>query len=174
MDGGELDALMARLADGDRSAFSSVFKQLWGPVLRFCTSMLKSEADAADAAQQAMQKILERASDYDRRRRAMPWAFAIAAWECKTLQRRHFRRKEVPPEASPEPAGAHGEDEFVQRDLAQAALSALGELSDMDRDALVATFWDEAPAVGGSTLRKRRERALDRLRGTFRRLYGLD
>ncbi|WP_394832936.1 sigma-70 family RNA polymerase sigma factor [Pendulispora rubella] len=173
MDGGELDALMARLADGDRSAFSSVFKHLWGPVLRFCTSMLKNEADAADAAQQAMQKILERASDYDPHRRAMTWAFAIAAWECRTLQRRHFRRKEVP-DVEPEVAGAHAEEAFVQRDLEQAAVAALGELSDMDRDALAATFWDEAPAVGGSTLRKRRERALDRLRGAFRRLYGLD
>ena len=169
----ELDTLMARLSDGDRSAFSSVFKLLWGPVLRFCTSILKNEADAADAAQQAMQKILERASDYDPRRRAMPWAFAIAAWECKTLQRRRFRRKEVTDDA-PEVAGADGEESFVQRDLAQAALAALGELSDMDRDTLVATFWDEAPSVGGATHRKRRERALDRLRGTFRRLYGLD
>ena len=30
------------------------------------------------------------------------------------------------------------------------------------------------PSVGGATLRKRRERALGRLRNTFRRLYGLD
>ena len=38
---------------------------------------------------------------------------------------------------------------------------------------LVATLLDETTA-SGATLRKRRERALDRLRASFRRLYGLD
>ena len=59
----EIEALLARLADGDRSVFSLVFKRLWVPMHRFCLSMLKHEADAADAAQQAMAKIFERASD---------------------------------------------------------------------------------------------------------------
>ena len=54
------------------------------------------------------------------------------------------------------------------------AIAALGELSEADRETLIATFWDEAASVSGATLRKRRERALDRLRKTFGRLYGLD
>jgi RNA polymerase sigma-70 factor (ECF subfamily) len=56
----------------------------------------------------------------------------------------------------------------------RAAIAALGELSEADRETLIATFWDEAASVSGATLRKRRERALDRLKKTFRRLYGLD
>ncbi|HEU5074180.1 MAG TPA: hypothetical protein VFU02_08405, partial [Polyangiaceae bacterium] len=62
----ELDVLMARLADGDRSVFNEVFRQLWPPMLRLCTSLVKHEADGADAAQLAMVKVLERAADYDR------------------------------------------------------------------------------------------------------------
>ena len=168
-----LDALMARLADGDRAVFARVFELLWGPIHRLCVTLLRNDADAADAAQEAMQKILERASDYDKSRPAMPWAMAIAGWECRTLARKHVRRREVD-DAGHEQSGEHPEDEFVQRNLTAAAIAALGELSEADRETLIATFWDEAASVSGATLRKRRERALDRLKKTFRRLYGLD
>lgn len=169
-----LDALMARLAEGDRSVFSEVFKQLWPPIERLSMNLLKNRADAADAAQQALTKILERASDYDRSRPALPWALAIAAWECRTLRRKLLRRREVSDEVTAEPSGENAQEELVQRDLVQAALSALGELSATDREALVATFWDESATVSGATLRKRRERALTRLREAWRKLYGLD
>lgn len=168
-----IDLLMARLAEGDRSVFSAVFRRLWPPTERFCQSLLKNEADAADAAQAAMEKILERASDYDATRPAMPWALAVAAWECKTLQRKRFRRREVPDEAADEQPGQNDEDAIVKRDLAAAALAALGELSETDQETLLSTFADEANAPKGATLRKRRERALVRLRKTFRRLYGI-
>lgn len=169
-----LDPLMARLAQGDRSVFSAVFDLLWGPVHRLCLSLLRNSADADDAAQEAMAKILERASDYDRQRAAMPWALAIAGWECRTLSRKRFRRREVGEEEAGSGGTADAEESFISRDLVKAALAALGELSPTDREALIATYWDETASVTGPTLRKRRERALDRLRTLFRRVYGLD
>jgi len=168
-----LDALMARLADGDRGVFARVFELLWGPIHRLCVSLLKNDADASDAAQEAMHKILERASDYDKTRPAMPWAMALAAWECRTLTRKHTRRRETEAPID-ELGGEHPEEAFVQRDLTAAAIAALGDLSEGDRETLVAAFWDEAASVSGATLRKRRERALTRFRKTWRRLYGLD
>jgi RNA polymerase sigma-70 factor, ECF subfamily len=168
----QLDSLLVQLAEGDRAAFTSVFRILWPPVLRLCRSMLKNDADAADAAQQALEKILTRCGDYDRERPAMPWALAIAAWECRTFARKRARRRELPEDQAPELAGG-SEDELAQRDLMQAATHALGELSPQDRETLVATFWGEATNVAGATLRKRRERALTRLREAFKRLYGL-
>ena len=170
----EIEVLLTRLADGDRSVFSLVFKRLWDPIHRFCLSMLRQEADAADAAQQAMAKIFERASDYDPKRPAMPWALTIAAWECRTLQRKRFRRRESPEDTAAEPIDERAEAELIRRDLTQAALTAMSELAETDRETLLATFLDEATPVGGPTLRKRRQRALDRLRTSFRRLYGLD
>lgn len=168
-----LDTLLVQLADGDRAAFTDVFHILWQPVLRLCRSMLKNDADAADAAQQALEKVLTRCADYDPKRPGLPWALAIAAWECRTFARKRTRRREIPEERAPE-VGAGSEEELAQRELMQAAVDALGELSRQDRDALVATYWEEATNVTGATLRKRRERALKRLRDTFKRLYGLD
>ncbi|MEI9948800.1 MAG: sigma factor [Pseudomonadota bacterium] len=170
----EIEELLTRLADGDRSVFSLVFKRLWVPIQRFCVNMLKHDADAADAAQQTMAKIFERVSDYDPKRPAMPWALAIAAWECRTLQRKRFRRRELPEDPATEPVDERAESELIRRDLTQAALIAMNELPETDRATLLATFLDEATTVGGATLRKRRERALGRLRASFRRLYGLD
>ena len=169
----ELDALVAKLADGDRTAFDPVFRHLWPPALRLCRSMLKNEADAADAAQEAMEKILERASDYDRKRAALPWALAIVAWECRTILRKKSRRREVGADMAPE-APVEGTDvDFEQRELIQNAVAILGELSEPDRETLIATFQDEAATVAGATFRKRRERALKRLRAAFRSIYGL-
>jgi len=168
-----LDVLMARLAAGDRSAFTGVFEALHGPIARLSRSLLRSEADAADAAQEALCKILQRASEYDRSRPALPWALAIAAWECRTLAKKRMRRREADVPV-PEGGGAHPEDEILERDLVTAAKRALGELSEEDQEALVSTFEGEAASVTGATLRKRRERALGRLRLAWRRLYGLD
>jgi RNA polymerase sigma-70 factor (ECF subfamily) len=170
----EIDQLMARLAEGDRAVFQRVFTELWGPVSRLCRHLLAHEADAADAAQEAMHKILQRASDYDPARPALPWALAIAAWECRTLMRKRARRREVSVQTLPEPVARDAEADLASRNLTRAALAALGELSALDRETLIASFWDEAASASGATQRKRRERALSRLRSTFRRLYGLD
>lgn len=168
-----LDELTAKLAEGDRRVFTAVFRALWTPTLKLCSGMLKNEADAADAAQQALQKVLERASDYDPQRPALPWALAIAAWECRTILRKRSRRKEVSDDGAPDLPSGDVPAEMEQRLLVQHALVALGELSESDRETLVATFWDQASDVTGATARKRRERAMKRLRDAFRRLYGI-
>lgn len=169
-----LDVLLSRLADGDRAVFPEVFERVWGPTLRLCRSLVKNEADAADAAQEALKKVFERACQYDRARPALPWALAIAAWECRTILRKRGRRGEVSDAGLPEFAGEHLEEQLIDRDLIHAALAAVGELSETDREVLMATFGEESASVTGATLRKRRERALSRLRDTFRRLYGFD
>jgi len=169
----DLDALVARLADGDRSAFTPAFQILWPRVRDLCRNMLKNEADAADAAQQAMEKVLTRSAEYDRQRPALPWALAIAAWECRTALRKRVRRREVSDEFVPDASSERSDDDFAQRQLVQRAVDVMGQLSAVDRETLLATFLDEASSASGATLRKRRERALSRLREAFKRLYGL-
>jgi RNA polymerase sigma-70 factor (ECF subfamily) len=182
----EIDVWMARLAAGEREAFTLVFEALWPRMYGLCRATLGNDADAADAAQQALMKLMERASDYDPSRPALPWALGIAAWECRTTLRRRGRSRELA-SSEPDDAGAASsadraqaldandpESELVLRDLVRRALDAMNELSDVDRATLAATFFDETTDVAGATMRKRRERALDRLRAAMRRLYGLD
>jgi RNA polymerase sigma-70 factor (ECF subfamily) len=169
-----LNESMARLANGERAAFEPVFRELWPVVLRFCGALLKQPSDAQDAAQQAMLKIFTRASDYDVTRPALPWALSIASWECRTLRKNRLRRKETLLDADREAAAERLDDDLEWNDLERAAVHALGTLPELDREALRAAFWDDSTSAQGTTQRKRKERALTRLRDAFRRLYGLD
>lgn len=166
-----IDELMARLADEDRDAFSPLFRALWGPALRVCERLVPREADAADAAQVAMMKILERAVEYDKRQPALAWAMGIAAWECRTVLQRQKRRKESFGEPLLSDSGS-GADDLERRVLLRATAEAMGALSELDQETLLSTFWETEPTATGSTLRKRRQRALTRLRDSFRGLYG--
>src|SRR5690242_3138410 len=120
-----LDLAMARLADGDRSAFSAVYRTLWPEVRRLCRALLKNAADADDVAQQSMEKILSRGAEYDPERPARPWALGIATWECRTHRRKRFRKREdalssETTEAASD-SGTSLEDQAIQGDLVHAA-----------------------------------------------------
>lgn len=169
-----LDELLRNLADGHRDAFTQVFQLLWLPTLQVCTRLMGNEADGADAAQIAMLRIFERASEYDRARPALPWALGIASWECRTLLKQRSRRREAPDALIVESDEGDGAAAQEQRLLVAAAFTAIGTLSELDQETLVATYWDAAAEASGPTQRKRRSRALGRLRDAFRRLYGLD
>ena len=173
----ELDRQMALLADGDRSAIEPVFRALWPVIQACCKRALGDEADAEDAAQQAMEKIFKEASRYDRVRPALPWAAAIASWECRTVRRRRQRARTVPIEVAPEAAspGMTPEDTAIVAELLRAAEAVFGSLSATDRAVIEQTFAEEVHdrvSVSGPTLRKRRERALHRLRAAWRKAYG--
>jgi RNA polymerase sigma-70 factor (ECF subfamily) len=64
------------------------------------------------------------------------------------------------------------EDHIIQQEVAAALTTVIGALSDEDRSTLGLVAGSALPKVSGSTLRKRRQRALDRLRAVWRKLYG--
>lgn len=170
----ELDGLLKALAEGHREAFTPAFQLLWPAISRLCTGVMGGEADGADAAQTSMLRILERANEYDWHRPALPWALGIATWECRTLLKRRARLRETSDEKPNESDGGQAAEEQEQHVLLSAAIEALGTLSEADQQTLISTYWETASDVSGATLRKRRARALTRLRDAFRRLYGLD
>ncbi len=134
-------------------------------------ALLRHPQDADDAAQQALEKILTRASEYDPSRPALPWTLAIAAWECRSLRRRKERRREASEDALERlPSATTLEDDLGQRELVGMVGSALAELSPADRETLLSFYSREAQAAS-PTLRKRKQRAVARLKLAFRRLY---
>lgn len=168
-----VNALMIRLADGDRAVFDEVYAALWPVMTAFCSKML-SGSDAEDAAQQALLKVFSRASTFDRAGDAFTWALAIATWEVRTVQKQMTRSRTtfVDKHDAEDPAES-AEALLAREQLVTAARHVLGTLSESDQQTLVATFSDETPAsVPGATFRKRRERALARLKEAWRRVYG--
>jgi RNA polymerase sigma factor (sigma-70 family) len=169
---GELDTAFGRLADGDRAALDAVFAMLSPLVGAFCGKLV-GPALAEDATQLALVKVFERASDFEPGRKVLPWVFAIAAWECRTLRTKARRSKEAAVDAPEVADAAATPEQMVQEhELINAALHALGTLSAADQQALRDAFWDHSEAPKEAAARKRKERALSRLRLALRRLYG--
>jgi len=173
----QLDQQMARVADGDRTLIEPLFRALWPLVHSYCQRALGSGADADDAAQQAMEKVFAEVVRYDKTRRAVPWAIAIAVWECRTVRRRQHRTRTVPIDAAANASapGRTPEEAIIVGDLLDGVGIAFDQLSSVDREVLRLTFEQDIEAhtaTSGPTLRKRRERAIGRLRETWRRLYG--
>jgi RNA polymerase sigma-70 factor (ECF subfamily) len=167
----ELQSLMTRLADGDRSAFHPAFEILW-PILRRFMDRHLSPPDAEDAAQEALVKIFRQVSRFDSKRSAVPWVMGVAGFEIRTARRRRQRRREAPdgersllthpdPSQSPEEAA-------VLRDLEDAVREALGGLSPEDAETLRLYSQGRRPAVAPGTFRKRVQRALARVRIKWR------
>jgi RNA polymerase sigma factor (sigma-70 family) len=167
----ELSDLLARLADGDRDAFGPTFVRLWRPVRDFAGGVLKSDHDADDVAQRVMLALFSRANEYDRKRDALAWSLGIASWECRRLLRTSMRRREVTLEQDDRfDNGPSPEEALVDAEIRRALLDALGELSVEERHALGIEQLDET--VAPATVRKRRQRALARLRSAWSRNDG--
>jgi RNA polymerase sigma-70 factor (ECF subfamily) len=163
---------LCRLADGDRAAFRPVFDLAWPRVREVAARMLSDAADAEDAAQSALCKLFERASEFDPARDALAWIVGIVSYECLTLRKKRARRREHGGEAvvAAVADGARGAEEaLIARELETVALELLGALRPDDRQALrVALFGEGAREVAPATFRKRVERALVRLRAAWR------
>lgn len=160
---------MVRLAEGHRDAFTVVFDGLWPHVLRFVTRAMLGHPDAEDAAQRTLLKVFSRITDFDTGRDGVSWAFGIASYEVMTLRRQMQRRREVPAEQAEDRVAdvPTPEDVAIERDLRGALAETLGTLSEPDRDALLSS--PLGTVVSQATWRKRRQRALERLRAAWSR-----
>jgi RNA polymerase sigma factor (sigma-70 family) len=173
----ELQRAMTQLADGDRSAFHPVFILAWPVVRTFAHSLLRDGADAEDAAQQALLRSFERASQFDQTRDALAWLLGIAAYECRTLRRRRGRQREEPLSAASDRAAGvpSPEARLVKEDLQKAAREVLASLAPSDIETIVAALAEppsRPPVLTAAAFRKRLERARRRLRSAWGAKHG--
>ncbi|HYV86432.1 MAG TPA: sigma-70 family RNA polymerase sigma factor [Patescibacteria group bacterium] len=166
----ELQRLMERLADGDRSAFHPVFELLWPPLRRFAARHL-GPGEADDIAQEALLRVFRRAAEFDPSRSALAWALGIAAYEIRTARRKRQRRRE---EAAPAGTLATARDQkptpeetAMQDDMESMLRESLGALRPEDAETLRLYSRGERAHVAAATFRKRVERALTRLRAAW-------
>lgn len=166
---------LAGLADGDRACFDEVFARLQPLFVAFARRTLGCEADAEDAAQEALLKVFANAHRYDRERDAVAWVIAFVANECRTTRaRRRRRREEAGRIEAPAADTASAEAALIGAQLEAAVLEAVGALRAEDAATLRAAIGlDPRPEVAPATFRKRIERAVDRLRTSWRARHEL-
>ncbi len=164
----ELQRELTRLADGDRQAFEPAFARLW-PVVHALASRYLPAIDVDDAAQNALLKLFERATEFDPERDAVAWAIGIAMWEIRTVRRRAWRRRDT---SGLEEAAdvllntVNPEERAIAANLAAAIGQTLATLRPEDRDALLRYARDERTV--GAGFRKRLQRARARMRAAWR------
>ena len=142
-------------------------------ILSFVERGVGRGADAEDVAQEVFLKICARIADFDRTRDGLSWAFGIASYEIMTHRRRRQRRREVYDESlvAALPDGTSSHEELLLAGEETLALAQLLEgLSAEDRNSL--GLDGASPATSDATRRKRKQRALDRLRRMWRYVHG--
>jgi RNA polymerase sigma-70 factor, ECF subfamily len=166
---------MVRLADGDRSAFGVLVDELWPVILSFAERGVGKGPDAEDVAQEVFYRISARITDFDRTRDGLSWAFGIASFEIKTARQKRKRRREIYDDSTfaseADPAESQ-ESLLLDRELVIAFEHAVGALTEDDRRALGLAAECEVPVVMSATVRKRKQRALDRLKNIWRSIHG--
>jgi RNA polymerase sigma-70 factor, ECF subfamily len=165
---------LLRLADGDRTAMPGLVEELWPVLLSYAERGLRDPQGAEDVAQEVLFRISSRISELDRARDPLSWAFGIATFEIMTQRKRRNRRRETlvgEPVTDSEDSVQSAEDAVIQAEVQAALTEAVGQLSPDDFAHLGLL---EATRVGPATpaMRKRRQRALDRLRTIWRNIYG--
>jgi RNA polymerase sigma-70 factor, ECF subfamily len=169
-----IQGAILRLADGDRTAMPELVKQLWPVLLSYAERGLRDGPAAEDVAQEVLFRISSRISELDRARDPLSWAFGIATFEIMTHRKRRQRRREtLVGGAMPDsPASAPSiEDSVIQAEVHAALSEALGQLSSDDVEHL-GLHEPAPPGPATPAMRKRRQRALDRLRTMWRSIYG--
>lgn len=166
---------LARLADGDRSAFDAVYAEAKPLVEQFVRRSLASghgdfTTDGDDIVQRTLIKLFEQCHRYDRDRSGGAWVITLAAFEVRSVlrdRRRARARHALPDERLMDPHESP-EDRAAARELLLAAEAALGQLSELDRETLLASLSGDSDVIRGATFRKRLERASRRFFGVFR------
>lgn len=163
---------MEAAADGDRAAVEPLFQALWPIAVGYATRFLGNASIAEDIAQESLVKLFGQVERFDRERDALTWALTHTTWQCRTERRKLQRRGE---EAATVDIAFDDRQRFEERELARAALDMLESLPARDRDVIAAVITDDDElrrSLAPATFRKRLERALGRLRTSWRSRHG--
>src|SRR5262245_28120075 len=127
---GESDAaLAARVAGGDRLAYTSLVKRHLPRLLSITRRILGSEAAAQDAAQEALLRLWTHAESYDASRALLTtWLTRIATNVC--LDRLRKRQEEPWDDSYDQPLAASQVKTIEDRQLAERVDAALQSLPD--------------------------------------------
>jgi RNA polymerase sigma-70 factor (ECF subfamily) len=161
---------MTRLRRGDRAAAAQVFRLAWPAVRSFASRWLQGSAQVEDVAQEALVKVFAQAAEFDPSRDALAWVLEVTVWECRTERARLRRRAEVGAEPGLEGGAASAAELLEAAELGRALAEVTALLPEADRDEVARVLAEHA--AGGAAARKRRQRALERLTGMWRKVHG--
>src|SRR6478735_9196111 len=128
-----------RARRGDSDAFAQLVRSIQRPIYGICLRLLRSEAEAAEVAQEAFLRAYQNLQRYDESRPFDLWVMAIARNLCLDILRRRTRMstEDVEEHANLLPSGeATLEQTAIEKQEKKSLEDAMGTLSADDREVL--------------------------------------
>ena len=122
--------LVQRAQDGDQAALDALLRRHYSRIYALCRRMAGNEADAQDAAQEALITLTRRIDRFDGRSKFTTWMHRVVTNACLDELRRRGRRP-VPTEVEEQPLASAERpvaDTVSQRLDIEAALAQLDEV----------------------------------------------
>ena len=167
------EALVALVARSDESALAELYDRVGGTAYGLAYRVLRDEALAEDAVQEAFLGLWRGAGSFiPERAKASTWILTLVHRRAVDLVRREQRRRAEPIEGAPEPAVGSAEEAAWLRLDRERVQDALAQLPDQQREAIELAYYggytqsELAERLGQplGTIKSRRFSGLTRLR----------
>ena len=136
------EALVALVARSDESALAELYDRVGGTAYGLAYRVLRDEALAEDAVQEAFLGLWRGAGSFiPERAKASTWILTLVHRRAVDLVRREQRRRAEPIEGAPEPAVGSAEEAAWLRLDRERVQSALAQLPDQQREAIELAYY---------------------------------
>ena len=136
------EALVALVARSDESALAELYDRVGGTAYGLAYRVLRDEALAEDAVQEAFLGLWRGAGSFiPERAKASTWILTLVHRRAVDLVRREQRRRADPIEGAPEPAVGSAEEAAWLRLDRERVQSALAQLPDQQREAIELAYY---------------------------------
>jgi RNA polymerase sigma-70 factor (ECF subfamily) len=160
--------LIALTAGGDTAAYAQLVRRLLPRVLAVCRRMLPSEAQAEEAAQEALLRLWTHAASYEpEKAKLTTWLTRITANIC--LDKLRKRNEEAWPENFDVALPPSQEREFMDGQVAAKVNAALQTLPERQRLALVLCHYEDMSMADAAAVMETSPEAIESLLSRARR-----
>ena len=136
------EALVALVARSDESALAELYDRVGGTAYGLAHRILRDEALAEDAVQEAFLALWRTAGSFiPERAKASTWILTLVHRRAVDLVRREQRRRTESIEGAPEPAVGSAEEAAWLRLDRERVQSALARLPDQQREAIELAYY---------------------------------
>ena len=136
------EALVALVSRSDESALAELYDRIGGTAYGLAYRVLRDEALAEDAVQEAFLGLWRSAGSFvPERAKASTWILTLVHRRAVDLVRREQRRRTEPLEGAPEPADGSAEEAAWLRLDRERVQGALAQLPDQQREAIELAYY---------------------------------
>jgi RNA polymerase sigma factor (sigma-70 family) len=136
------EALVALVARSDESALAELYDRVGGTAYGLAYRVLRDEALAEDAVQEAFLGLWRSAASFiPERAKASTWILTLVHRRAVDTVRREQRRRTEALETAPEPQAASSEEDAWLRLERERVQAALAQLPDQQREAIELAYY---------------------------------